>query len=59
MKGMLFWVPQRANIGLGISILSFSDEVRIGLYSDTAVVSDPSELVDDMLAELEHLLKRA
>lgn len=59
VKGMLFWVPQRANIGLGISILSFSNEVRIGVYSDTAVVSSPSELIDDMLDELDHLLHRA
>ena len=59
VKGMLFWVPQRANIGLGISILSFSNEVRIGIYSDTAIVSSPSELIDDMLDELDYLLKRA
>ncbi|MEM1177255.1 MAG: WS/DGAT domain-containing protein [Acidobacteriota bacterium] len=59
VTGMLFWVPQRANIGLGISILSFNDEVRIGIYSDTSLIESPSELIDDMLAELEHITHRA
>ncbi len=55
VRGMLFWVPQRANIGLGISILSFSGEVRVGIIADTALVEKPAELIDDMLAELEDL----
>ncbi|MEO1087171.1 MAG: WS/DGAT domain-containing protein, partial [Acidobacteriota bacterium] len=59
VKGMLFWVPQRANIGLGISILSFNEEVRIGIYSDTSLIESPSELIDDMLAELDHITHRA
>ncbi len=52
VRAMLFWVPQRANIGLGISILSFSGEVRIGLFADHALVEDPAELVADIEAEL-------
>lgn len=52
VRSMLFWVPQRANIGLGISILSFAGEMRIGVFSDVALVSDPRELVEDMEAEL-------
>lgn len=52
VRAMLFWVPQRANIGLGISILSFSGEVRIGVFADTAILEDPARLVDDMEAEL-------
>ena len=52
VRAMLFWVPQRANIGLGISILSFSGEVRVGLFADQALVEDPAELVADIEAEL-------
>ncbi|MEM6794654.1 MAG: WS/DGAT domain-containing protein [Acidobacteriota bacterium] len=59
VRSMLFWVPQRANIGLGISIFSFAGEVRIGLYADAAVVPEPAELIADIEAALEHLMKRA
>ncbi|MEM9597122.1 MAG: WS/DGAT domain-containing protein [Acidobacteriota bacterium] len=55
VRSMLFWVPQRANIGLGISIFSFSDEVRIGIISDVAVVAEPDDLVAEIEAELERL----
>lgn len=52
VRAMLFWVPQRSTIGLGISILSFSGEVRIGLFADHALVQNPAELVADIEAEL-------
>jgi diacylglycerol O-acyltransferase len=52
MRAMLFWVPQRANIGLGISILSFAGEVRVGVFADTVVMSDPADLVAEIEAEL-------
>lgn len=55
VRGMLFWVPQRANIGLGISILSFSGDVRIGIFSDVRVMSEPSAFVDAVEAELDLL----
>ncbi|MEL7060175.1 MAG: WS/DGAT domain-containing protein [Acidobacteriota bacterium] len=55
VSGMLFWVPQRADIGLGISILSFSGDVRIGIFSDVAILDDPDHFVDDLVRELDHL----
>jgi len=54
MRAMLFWVPQRANIGLGISILSFAGEVRVGVFADTHILSDPAHLVAEIEAELAH-----
>ncbi|MDA8018899.1 MAG: WS/DGAT domain-containing protein [Thermoanaerobaculia bacterium] len=55
VRAMLFWVPQRANIGLGISILSFSGDVRIGVFSDVQVMSEPMAFVDAVEAELDLL----
>ena len=52
IRAMLFWVPQRADIGIGLSILSFSGEVRVGLFADRALVDDPAELIDDIEDEL-------
>lgn len=55
IRGMLFWVPQRANIGLGISILSFSGEVRIGAFSDVAVMSRPDAFIRAVEEEIDRL----
>jgi WS/DGAT/MGAT family acyltransferase len=59
VRAMLFWVPQRANIGLGISILTFSGDVRIGIFSDVNVMSEPARFVEAVEAELALLDKLA
>lgn len=46
VKHLMFWVPQRAEIGVGISILSFSGTVRLGVIADAERVDDPAEMVE-------------
>ena len=41
----IFWVPQRANIGVGLSIFSYGGEIRVGVYSDESVIPNPREVV--------------
>lgn len=41
----IFWVPQRANIGVGLSIFSYGGGIRVGVYSDKCVISQPKEVV--------------
>ena len=55
VRGLLFWVPQRANIGVGISILSFAGKVQVGVMTDAHLLSDPAELVRAFEAEFEAL----
>lgn len=53
---MMFWVPQRSRIGVGVSLLSFSGDLRLGVVSDAGLMPDPDRLVaafDAELAELE------
>lgn len=57
IRAMLFWVPQRADIGIGVSILSFAGELRLGILADTVLVPEPTDLVDAFVEELE-LLER-
>jgi hypothetical protein len=52
---MMFWVPQRANIGVGISILSFAGKVQVGVLADTVLVPDPLDLVHAFEREFEAL----
>jgi hypothetical protein len=51
----MFWVPQRARIGIGISILSFSGKVQVGVIADEALMPDPGALVEAFEAEFDAL----
>jgi hypothetical protein len=52
---LMFWVPQSARMGLGVSIFSYANEVTIGVLSDAAVLPEPRVLVDALEAELAQL----
>ena len=42
----IFLVPQRANIGVGLSIFSYGGGIRVGVYSDEYVIPEPKEVVE-------------
>jgi diacylglycerol O-acyltransferase len=42
---LMFWVPHPVNLGLGVSILSYAGQVRVGVRADEAVVPDPARLL--------------
>ncbi|MFU8878247.1 MAG: WS/DGAT/MGAT family O-acyltransferase, partial [Wenzhouxiangellaceae bacterium] len=53
---MMVWVPQSGSIGMGISILSYNDQVFCGVITDNKLVPDPGRLVDNFAIEFENLL---
>ncbi len=55
VRSILFWVPQRAQIGIGISILSFAGQVQVGVIADKALLPDPAHLVEAFEEEFEEL----
>ncbi|HEX9953236.1 MAG TPA: wax ester/triacylglycerol synthase family O-acyltransferase [Rubricoccaceae bacterium] len=55
VRSLMFWVPQAGDIGLGLSILSYNGEVRVGICADAAYVADPNRLVAAFEAEFEAL----
>jgi WS/DGAT/MGAT family acyltransferase len=55
LRTLMFWVPQRATIGVGISILSFAGTVRLGVIADTRLIEDPGRLVTAIEAEFADL----
>lgn len=55
---MMFWVPEAARIGLGISIFSYAGEITIAVLSDAAIMPEPATLVADIEAELASLQTR-
>ena len=55
VDGILFWVPQSGNAGLGVSIFSYAGTVRVGLASDAGLIPDPARIVEHLRAELVEL----
>ena len=56
LEHCMFWVPQSGNIGIGLSILSYNDEVQFSLITDRHFVPDPQTIVPLFAAEFEKLL---
>jgi WS/DGAT/MGAT family acyltransferase len=59
IQSLMFWVPQSGRLGLGVSILSYNGQVRVGVACDAGLVPDPQSLVarfeesfDEMAAAL-------
>jgi len=53
---MMFWVPQSGSIGMGISILSYNDQVFCGIITDNKLIPDPERVVAHFGDEFENLL---
>jgi len=49
---VMFNVPHPASLGLGLSILSYAGEVRIGARADVAAMPDPASFVGTFGAEV-------
>jgi diacylglycerol O-acyltransferase len=46
LDALIAWVPQSGRLGLGISVVSYGSELRLGVASDAGLVPDPQALVD-------------
>lgn len=53
---IMFWVPQSGAIGVGVSILSYNGGVQFGLVTDSAIASDPQEIINRFAPEFEKLV---
>lgn len=52
VDSFLFFVPQSGRVGLGVSLLSYRDHVRMAVASDRGLVPDPATLVRHFEEEL-------
>ncbi len=59
LEGFVFWTPRYGGIGLGVSILSYAGQVRVGAISDRETVPDPESIVTGFQAEFDTLLSLA
>jgi len=56
---IMFWVPQSGHLGLGVSIISYAGQVRVGIATDGGLIPDPDQIVDAYRAEFDALAKLA
>lgn len=55
VRDAMFWVPHPANLGLGVSILSYAGKVVVGIASDAGLIPDPAAIVDAFHREFNSL----
>jgi WS/DGAT/MGAT family acyltransferase len=56
IDGIMFWVPQSARLGLGVSILSYAGQVRLGVATDARLVPDPDTIIRLFQEDIEAML---
>jgi diacylglycerol O-acyltransferase len=55
VRELMFWVPQSGRLGLGVSILSYAGQVRLGVATDVGLIPDPDTIVGAFQDEFELL----
>jgi len=56
IESMMYWVPQSGRLGLGVSLMSYAGQIRVGVATDAALIPDPQQLVDDFMTTLDETL---
>ncbi len=56
IDSLMFWVPQSGDIGVGVSIISYSGAVYFGLISDRKLCPDPEKVIGEFPREFEKLV---
>ena len=59
LDALLAWAPTTGRMGLGVSILSYAGEVRLGVLTDEGLVPDPEAIISAFHTEFDELLARA
>lgn len=58
LRDVVFWPPQSAGIGIGVSLLSYAGRVSLGVSADAAHLPDPQALVRAFQQELASMAGR-
>jgi diacylglycerol O-acyltransferase / wax synthase len=56
VRSLMFWVPQSARLGLGVSILSYAGQVRLGIATDAVLAPDPGAIIEAFQEEMYAML---
>jgi diacylglycerol O-acyltransferase / wax synthase len=56
VESVMYWVPQSGRLGLGISLLSYANQIRLGVTTDAAILPNPEYIVEDFMTTLDEML---
>jgi len=55
LDSLMFWVPSPANLGMGVSILSYAGKIILGVATDKCLVPDPERIIEHFHDEFEQM----
>ncbi len=53
---LVFFVPQSAGLGIGISIMTYAGQIQMGVIADAGLIPDPEPITHDIATELRLLI---
>lgn len=56
LANVVFWPPQAAGLGVGVSLLSYAGHLSMGISCDTALIVEPQQIVHAFHAEIDAML---
>lgn len=56
---IMFWVPMTGRLGVGVSIISYANQVYMGVASDVGLVPDPEKIINYFCEEYTFLNDQA
>lgn len=56
IDGIMFWVPQSGRLGLGVSIMSYNNQVLLGIATDAGLVPDPQTIITAFHEEFDAMM---
>ncbi len=59
LKHAIFWVPCAGRLAVGVSLLSYNDNLWINIATDARLASDPEAILDEFEGEIATLVERA
>lgn len=56
IQSIIGWVPQSGRIGVGLSIISYNNQIVVGLNVDAGLIPDPDKFLELFLEEYKSLI---
>ena len=56
IQSIIGWVPQSGRIGVGLSIISYNNQIVVGLNVDAGLIPDPDKFLELFMEEYQSLL---
>ncbi len=59
LREIMAWVPQSGGLAMGVSIISYNGGMMVGVTTDTGLIPDPEQIIENLNVEFETLRRLA